>query len=230
MIIIYDFMQEITPPRYKKFSKCDNEYANEYAETTRNQMQLLRKTQQVKQMFLEANIKQTGYNKFQKYHYFTLKDMIPHVVKFCNDLELATKFEFSNKCGKLKVFDLETGYYETWTTPLPEPHSSKSGEHCKEIQAIQTYSRRALYLQWLEIVEVNTIELIQPQNTHTRKNKPKHTSKTIENIAYEIKKQLQKEGKPYNMNYIIPKAKEILGEESEEYKDLIKSFNDMVLS
>lgn len=171
--------------------------------TLKNKMRLLEKTQQLKEMMLESNVKPTGYNNFGKYHYFSLDDIVPFVVKACNELGLAVKFDFDNKWGKLHVFDEETGCCETWTTPLPETNSSKSGECCKEIQAIQTYSRRALYLQWLEIVETNIIDggveekeikskvQQKPRQAPHQKPQPKPQKKTPKRDPYEAQPKQQ---------------------------------------
>ena len=120
----------------------------------KNTLLLLQKTQTAKECFLNSGIKPTGYNAYQKYNYFSLDDIVPEVVKICCKLGLATQFKFTRDCGKLLVIDLETGCKQVFTTPLPAPTNNKATEQCKEIQAIQTYSRRALYLQWLEIVVV----------------------------------------------------------------------------
>ena len=149
----------------------------------KNMCLLLQKTQTAKEQFLSSGIKPTGYNSYQKYHYFSLDDIVPEVVKICCELGLATQFKFTKECGKLLVIDLETGCKQVFTTPLPAPTNNKATEQCKEIQAIQTYSRRALYLQWLEIVEVNSIEL---ENTSTKQKKkgakkaPQHVEKSPE--------------------------------------------------
>lgn len=197
----------------------------------KNMCLLLQKTQTAKECFLSSGIKPTGYNAYQKYNYFSLDDIVPEVVKICNKLGLATQFKFTKECGKLLVIDLETGCKQVFTTPLPVPTNNKATEQCKEIQAIQTYSRRALYLQWLEIVEVNSIEL---ENTSTKQKKkrakkaPQPVDKSpelsLEEWGFRVQKELEKRGQRGSPEEIKEVCKDLVGENSPLYWELLKAF------
>ena len=197
----------------------------------KNMCLLLQKTQTAKEQFLSSGIKPTGYNSYQKYNYFSLDDIVPEVVKICCKLGLATQFKFTKDCGKLIVIDLETGCKQVFTTPLPAPTNNKATEQCKEIQAIQTYSRRALYLQWLEIVEVNSIEL---ENTSTKqkkkraKNTPqkmdKSSEQSLEDWGFQVQKELEKRGQRGSPEEIKEVCKDLVGENSPMYWELLKAF------
>lgn len=193
---------------------------------------LLQKTQTAKETFLSSGIKPTGYNSYQRYNYFSLDDIVPEVVKICCKLGLATQFKFTKECGKLLVIDLETGCKQVFTTPLPAPTNNKATEQCKEIQAIQTYSRRALYLQWLEIVEVNSIEL---ENTSTKQKKKKGAKKapqktgnssepSLEEWGFQVQKELEKRGQRGSPAEIKEVCKDLVGENSPMYWELLKAF------
>lgn len=196
-----------------------------------NIIRLLQKTQTAKECFLNSGIKPTGYNSYQKYNYFSLDDIVPEVVKICNKLGLATQFKFTKECGKLLVIDLETGCKQVFTTPLPAPTNNKATEQCKEIQAIQTYSRRALYLQWLEIVEVNSIEL---ENTST-KQKKKRAKNALQNVekspehsleewGFRVQKELERRNQQGTPAQIKEVCKDLVGENSSMYWELLKAF------
>jgi peptidyl-prolyl cis-trans isomerase family protein len=197
----------------------------------KNMCLLLQKTQTAKEQFLSSGIKPTGYNSYQKYHYFSLDDIVPEVVKICCELGLATQFKFTKECGKLLVIDLETGCKQVFTTPLPAPTNNKATEQCKEIQAIQTYSRRALYLQWLEIVEVNSIEL---ENTSTKQKKkgakkaPQHVEKSpepsLEEWGFRVQKELERRNQQGTSAQIKKVCKDLVGENSSMYWELLKAF------
>lgn len=195
----------------------------------KNTRLLLQKTQTAKEKFLSSGIKATGYNSYQKYHYFSLDDIIPTVVKICCELGLATQFKFTRDCGKLLVIDLETGCKQVFTTPLPAPTNNKATEQCKEIQAIQTYSRRALYLQWLEIVEVNSIEL---ENTSTKQKKKKGAKKapqkspepSLEEWGFQVQKELERRKQQGTPAQIKEVCKDLVGENSSMYWELLKAF------
>ena len=197
----------------------------------KNTLLLLQKTQTAKEQFLSSGIKPTGYNAYQKYNYFSLDDIVPEVVKICCKLGLATQFKFTRDCGKLIVIDLETGCKQVFTTPLPAPTNNKATEQCKEIQAIQTYSRRALYLQWLEIVEVNSIEL---ENTSTKQKKKgakkanqtveKSPEPSLEEWGFRVQKELEKLGQRGSPEEIKKVCKDLVGETSPLYWELLKAF------
>lgn len=196
----------------------------------KNMCLLLQKTQTAKECFLSSGIKPTGYNSYQKYHYFSLDDIVPVVVKICCELGLATQFKFTRECGKLIVIDLETGCKQVFTTPLPAPTNNKATEQCKEIQAIQTYSRRALYLQWLEIVEVNSIEL---ENTSTKQKKrakkapqtvEKAPKQSLEEWGFQVQKELERRKQQGTPAQIKEVCKDLVGENSSMYWELLKAF------
>ena len=197
----------------------------------KNTRLLLQKTQTAKECFLNSGIKPTGYNSYQKYNYFSLDDIVPEVVKICCKLGLATQFKFTRDCGKLIVIDLETGCKQVFTTPLPAPTNTKATEQCKEIQAIQTYSRRALYLQWLEIVEVNSIELENTSTKHKKKgakksnqNVEKSPEPSLEEWGFRVQKELEKRGQRGSPAEIKEVCKDLVGENSPMYWELLKAF------
>lgn len=197
----------------------------------KNTLLLLKKTQTAKECFLNSGIKPTGYNSYQKYNYFSLDDIVPEVVKICNKLGLATQFKFTRDCGKLLVIDLETGCKQVFTTPLPAPTNNKATEQCKEIQAIQTYSRRALYLQWLEIVEVNSIEL-ENTSTKQKKKRAKKANQTVEKSpepsleewGFRVQKELERRNQQGTPAQIKKVCKDLVGENSPMYWELLKAF------
>lgn len=162
-------------------------------DNSRDYLRLLSKIQEAKESFMEMKIKKTGRNNYQKYDYFTLDDIVPPVLKICNQLNLAVKFEFNNHYGILICYDLETGSSTNWVTPLPE--FEKGRDASKSIQSIQTYARRSLYLQFLEIVEPNEIEEQKPaKNKKTVIKSEKKPENTL--ISSNTKKEDKKEEKP----------------------------------
>lgn len=197
----------------------------------KNTRLLLQKTQTAKEQFISRGIKPTGYNSYQKYHYFSLDDIVPAVVKICCELGLATQFKFTKECGKLLIIDLETGCKQVFTTPLPAPTNNKATEQCKEIQAIQTYSRRALYLQWLEIVEVNSIEL-ENTSTKQKKKRAKKATQTVEKSpepsleewGFRVQKELERRKQQGTPAQIKKVCKDLVGENSQMYWELLKAF------
>lgn len=126
-------------------------------------LQLLNKVTQAKRMLRKRNIRQSGFNGHGRYHYFELKDIIPHIEEVFDELLLGSYYEFDDEYALLYIYDQETMYEHSWYTPIKTPSMPENkvdtGVHMKAIQSTQTYARRALWLQALDILEPNVIEM-----------------------------------------------------------------------
>ena len=145
------------------------EYENKFSTYTKEQAELLFKIQQVKQKLNNMHIKKSGKNSFQKYNYYELEDINKPICDALLEEGLASLFTFKDSKGYLQIVDKSTGAWIQWVTDMQtsprwqktlESSSKKGdvGEVMKAKQALQTYGRRTLYLQALEIAEPNTIE------------------------------------------------------------------------
>ena len=159
------------------------EYTNKFGTYTKEQACLLFKIQEVKKIILDSNISKSGRNNFNDYDYYELEDINKPICDALVEKGLSSLFSFRNEYGYLQIIDKETGAWIQWSTPLKKSErymaqfSTKSGKKgdvgdiMKDEQALQTYARRALYLQALEIAEPNSIE--QEGNKTSKKNTPK---------------------------------------------------------
>lgn len=77
------------------------------------------KIQKGKKIFLEAGIKPTGRNSFQKYNYFEMKDIEPTLLRVCEELQISTRFVFSSTSANLIIRDEEDGIEVYYSLPLP---------------------------------------------------------------------------------------------------------------
>jgi len=129
----------------------------------KEKLQLLNKVTRAKRMLRKRNIKQSGFNGHGRYHYFELKDIIPHIEEVFDELGLGSYYDFNDDYAMLYIYDQETMYEHTWYTPIKTPSMPENkvdtGVHMKAIQSTQTYARRALWLQALDILEPNVIEM-----------------------------------------------------------------------
>lgn len=164
-----------------------------------NKLILYTKIQQAKREFLTRKLKKEGKNNFQHYNYFTIDQIISNLLPICTDFGLATRVFFDNNTGYLYIIDLETGEQEKWQTPIPvEGYKNDAGEQCKQIQAVQTYARRTLYLQAFEIVEGLEIEQEQKSTRNNKRktiqnNRPPQKSKTRTNNIHDTGKKQEKQ-------------------------------------
>ena len=165
-----------------KLNEKIDEYSNKFSTYTKEQACLLFKIEQVKQALNDMNIKKSGHNNYQNYNYYELEDINKPIIDTLLTKGLASLFTFKDDVGYLQIIDSETGAWIQWSTVIRtserwkkslENTSKKGdvGEYMKAIQALQTYARRTLYLQALEIAEPNSIE--QEGNKTSKKNTPK---------------------------------------------------------
>lgn len=129
-------------------------------------------------LFLEANVKKTGENKFQKFNYFELEDIVPPIVKICNELKILPLIEFKPDSAILKVIDVENpDDYIVFCSPIPEVKGDNLNKVVQDIGKIQTYLRRYLYLQFMDIVENDAVDATdtgdKPKTTPKSKGKGK---------------------------------------------------------
>ena len=89
-----------------------------------------------------------------------------------------------------------------------------------------------MYLQWLEIVEVNSIEL---ENTSTKQKKKKRAKNAHQNVekspepsleewGFQVQKELEKRGQRGSPEEIKEVCKDLVGENSSMYWELLKAF------
>ena len=122
-------------------------------------MSVYKQLQKARTMFLSADIKKSGKNKFQGYEYFELGDFIPAIHKIFDEVGLCGVVRFTNDAASLTVYDVEDvghGSIE-FTSPLVYAENSK-GQAIQNLGSTHTYMRRYLWLMAMEIVEHDAID------------------------------------------------------------------------
>ena len=145
--------------------------------TTKDDLKLLTKIEQIKKEFREQGVTKsgTGYH----YKFFELKDIVPRLQDLNMEYNIATQFHFNKHSSKLIVIDLDSGSTITFNSPNPtNPNNNDPKKQMQDIGSIQTYQRRYLYLQLLDIVEADPIDNQQPNPNNKPHNKPKYSNHT----------------------------------------------------
>lgn len=148
---------------------------------TKDKMVLLNKIEMVKDGVIQLKPKKSGKNNFQKYDYYQLGDFLPTVRSLLKKYGLASEVTFSKHKGTLTIFDCETGMYRKWKIDLPDMKSTQPTKDMQTIGALQTYARRYLYLQALEIAEGDPIDAGDFEEPKPVKPK-KQTKKTVKQV------------------------------------------------
>lgn len=122
----------------------------------------------------EAELKKTGENKFAKFKYYELADVLPTINQINKDLKIISLFEFDNERAELKLINCEKSE-ECISFNIPNaPAQMKGANPIQELGATSTYLRRYLYLNAYEIQEADAVDSLQPDkhDTTKRSNSP----------------------------------------------------------
>ncbi|WP_455645274.1 ERF family protein [Methanosphaera sp.] len=128
---------------------------------------LLKKIMQARKMFKDKGIKKSGYNQFQKFSYYELKDIIPEAIEICLELNIATQFTYEYNRYVLKVYDLDNLEEIEFSMPGKElPNEGNVNNQLQNIGKVQTYTRRYLYMQFLDITENDVVDASKPKKNY----------------------------------------------------------------
>lgn len=150
-------------------------------------MKIHKKIMQARMMLQELNLKKSGHNKFAGYKYFELSDFLPSVQNIFDKLGLCSIVSFTNEYATLTIIDVDDDSQITFTSPMAE--ANLKGTHpIQNLGAVETYSRRYLYVTALEIVEHDAIDASEPV---VEKSSNKSVSKDVfDRMSAEDKEQI----------------------------------------
>jgi hypothetical protein len=102
-------------------------------------------------------LKKSGLNKFAGYSYFELGDFLPVVQSIFNRLGLCGVVSYSIEYATLTITDTEDSTVIVITSPMAE--ANLKGTHpIQNLGAVETYSRRYLWMTAMEIVEHDILD------------------------------------------------------------------------
>lgn len=122
-----------------------------------SEYQVYAKLQKARMMLQAAPIKKSGHNKFAGYQYFELGDFLPTINEIFNELGLCSVISFDKELATLRIIDTDNGGSITFTSPMADAHL-KGCHPIQNLGAVETYSRRYLYVTALEIVEHDALD------------------------------------------------------------------------
>lgn len=119
----------------------------------------------------DKKIKKSGKNAYSGFTYYELADILPHINSIFKNLKLCSNFSIKDNIATLQIINAEQVEEQIFFT-MPTAELQLKG--CTAIQAlggVNTYCKRYLYLNALEIVEndmldaqAGTIEELYPDN------------------------------------------------------------------
>ena len=137
------------------------------------------KLQQARVLLQKKNLKKSGENKFAKFKYYELSDFIPAINEIFADLKICSHFNLLEHTAELTLFNAEK-LEEKITFTIPTAECPVKG--CTAIQALgglNTYCRRYLYLNALEIVESDMFDSKAGEIKEEKQPAEKQPAKTL---------------------------------------------------
>lgn len=144
---------------------------------SKEEAKLIKEVQKCKIELKKQNLTKSGYNSHNKYSYFELDDFLACVEIILDKRGLSSFFFFEDGIATLTICN-EDGVCHSWNTKCTPAKVKENGYdvgvYMKSEQAVQTYARRTLWLQAMEITEPNSIESDGKGSQKKQVQKKKH--------------------------------------------------------
>ena len=120
-----------------------------------------KKLMQARILLQNASLKKSGHNKFAGYSYFELGDFIPTINSIFNDIGLCGVVSYDWEIASLTITDTDDGTNIIITSPMAEANL-KGCHPIQNLGAVETYTRRYLWVTAMEIVEHDALDSSAP--------------------------------------------------------------------
>lgn len=108
-----------------------------------------------------TSLKKSGHNKFAGYQYFELGDFLPTINNIFNEIGLCGVISFDTDKATLTITDTDDGTQIQITSPMAEANL-KGCHPIQNLGAVETYTRRYLWVTAMEIVEHDALDSSEP--------------------------------------------------------------------
>jgi hypothetical protein len=109
----------------------------------------------------EATLKKSGHNKFAGYSYFELGDFIPTITEIFYNIGLCGVVSYDSEIASLTITDTDDNTSIVITSPMAEANL-KGCHPIQNLGAVETYTRRYLWVTAMEIVEHDALDSSAP--------------------------------------------------------------------
>ena len=109
----------------------------------------------------QAPLKKSGHNKFAGYSYFELGDFLPTINQIFSRVGLCGVVSFDKELATLTITDTEDSTEIKLTSPMAEANL-KGCHPIQNLGAVETYTRRYLWVSAMEIVEHDALDSSPP--------------------------------------------------------------------
>lgn len=131
-----------------------------------NDMKVYQKLNAARKQFHTLQLKKTGLNKFAGYSYFELGDFLIPALNVFEEVGLCAFISFGKDVATMNIVCTEDGSSVALTSPMAEANL-KGCHPIQNLGAVETYTRRYLWVAALEIVEHDALDSSAPIETKT---------------------------------------------------------------
>ena len=138
----------------------------------------------------QAPLKKSGHNKFAGYSYFELGDFLPTINQIFSRVGLCGVVSFDKELATLTITDTEDASQILLTSPMAEANL-KGCHPIQNLGAVETYTRRYLWVSAMEIVEHDALDSSPPMREEKQAPVITPTQGAMDNIPPEELQYLQ---------------------------------------
>lgn len=123
-------------------------------------MTIYQKIAGIQKNLLHKELPKSGYNKFGKFKYYELEDILPAIFSECYEQELFIEFSFTNDLAQLKIRNWnEPGESVITSVPMPGIVALNKGMNVMQSEGSYiTYLKRYLLVNMFLIVEKDVVD------------------------------------------------------------------------
>ena len=112
-------------------------------------------------MLQQTELKKSGHNKFSNYYYFELGDFLPQINEIFHGQGLCGVISYDTDYASLTITDVDDGTNIVITSPMADANL-KGCHPIQNLGAVETYTRRYLWVTAMEIVEHDALDSSAP--------------------------------------------------------------------
>ena len=120
-----------------------------------------KKLMEARMLLQHAPLKKSGHNKFAGYSYFELSDFLPTINSIFFKVGLCGVVSFDKELATLTITDYDDNSEIKLTSPMAEANL-KGCHPIQNLGAVETYTRRYLWVSAMEIVEHDALDSSAP--------------------------------------------------------------------
>lgn len=149
-----------------------------------SEYQVYAKLQKARIKLQAAPLKKSGYNKFADYKYFELSDFLPTINQIFDELGLCSVISFDKDLATLRIIDIDNGGSIALTSTIAEANM-KGNQPVQNLGATQTYIRRYLYMNALEVVENDLLDKVKGKKEEEEEEEKPKSAKPITKSVFD---------------------------------------------